>query len=274
MAAQKLGVPPLPSFLIIGAPGCATRWLRFNLDRHPEIYAPPRFGRPPPRFLFDDEQLNGEELVAYRRGFEGWGGEPVIGALEPRCGIKQNRPLLESGPLTVPAETARRMERAIPDCRVVFMVRHPVDRLEVDFRRAVVRGDLPLDSDLSEMLHAVDMRLINLDIYSAGMYSETIIAYRHRFGDGFLVVFHDDVVADPAGVYRQVLDHVGASPDFVPDDLARVRYEPHDTAPEVHLSDEDRRMLFEYPYGVQVKDLAELTGRDLSSWYPTLDAKV
>ena len=57
MSVEKLGLPPLPSFVIIGAPGCATRWLRFNLDRHPEIYAPPRFGRAEPAFLFDDERL-------------------------------------------------------------------------------------------------------------------------------------------------------------------------------------------------------------------------
>ena len=32
---------PHPTFVIIGAKRAATRWLRFNLDRHPDICAPP-----------------------------------------------------------------------------------------------------------------------------------------------------------------------------------------------------------------------------------------
>ena len=33
--------PPLPNFLIIGAARCATRWLRFNLNQHPDVFMPP-----------------------------------------------------------------------------------------------------------------------------------------------------------------------------------------------------------------------------------------
>lgn len=279
MPVAKLGLPPLPSFVIIGAPGCATRWLRFNLDRHPEIYAPPRFGRAEPGFLFYDEELNGEGLIAYRRGFVGWGGEPILGALEPRCMIRQTRPSFEDGsvgePLTEPVATAARMARGMPECRFVLMVRNPVDRLEVAFRRAVELGQLPLDSDLPSMLAAIDLRLISLDIYAGGMYSEAILAFRNRFGDDRLLIqFYDDVVEDPGRVYRNVLEHIGASPDFVPPELDRVRYESHDTAPEVHLSDEDRARLYAFPYRQQIEDLEQLTGRDLSSWKPDLGARV
>jgi hypothetical protein len=274
MAAPKLGLPPLPSFVIIGAPGCATRWLRFNLDRHPEIYAPPRFGRPPPWFLFHDERLNGEELIAYRREFSGWTGEPIVGALEPRCMIKQTRPDVESGPLTDPVETARRMFRAIPDCKLVLMVRNPIDRIEVDFRRAVELGKLPPDADLATMLAVFDVRLVNLDIYAGGMYSEPIDAFTKRFGDRLLVQFHDDVVAEPHALYRRVLEHVGASPDFVPPELERVRYHPHDTTPDVQLSPEVRLALYDFAYRTQVTDLEEATGRDLSVWDPAIEARV
>ncbi len=278
MSVEKLGLPPLPSFVIIGAPGCATRWLRFNLDRHPEIYAPPRFARAEPAFLFHDERLNGEELIAYRRGFTGWGGEPLIGALEPRCMIRQTRPSPEDGtvgePLTVPLATAARMSRGMPECRFVLMVRNPIDRLEADFRRAVERGAFRLDADLPAMLSEFDLRLVNLDIYAGGMYTEAIEAFRGRFGENLLVQFYDDVVDDPVSVYRSVLDHIGASTDFVPDDLDRVRYEPHDTVPAVQLSQKDRVALFDFAYRTQVADLEKLTGRDLSGWIPGLEAKV
>ena len=32
---------PLPTFLIIGADKSATRWLRVNLNEHPDVFAPP-----------------------------------------------------------------------------------------------------------------------------------------------------------------------------------------------------------------------------------------
>ena len=33
-------VPTLPNFVILGAAGCATRWLRFHLNEHPDVYLP------------------------------------------------------------------------------------------------------------------------------------------------------------------------------------------------------------------------------------------
>jgi len=295
MAVETFGPAPLPSFVIIGAPGCATRWLRFNLDRHPEIFAPPRFDRCPPLFLFDEERLNGDGLRAYRREFVGWRGEPIVGALEPRCMLKQTRTEAEGRPLPAqegvsfqladpnaaglvvrqlaePQETARRMLIAMPDCRLVLMVRNPIDRLEVDFRHAVELGKLPPDADLAAMLNAFDLRLVNLDIYAGGMYSEPIDEFRQRFGDQLLVQFYDDVVTDPAGVYRTVLEHVGASPDFVPPDLERVRYGPHDTSPAVRLGPKDRQKLYDFAYRVQVSALEKRLGRDLSAWDPTYEA--
>ena len=154
------------------------------------------------------------------------------------------------------------------------MVRNPIDRLEVDFRRAVERGDLPLDADLAAMFSVFDLRLVNLDIYAGGMYTEAIEAFRHWFGDRLLVQFYDDVVDDPSSVYRTVLEHVGASTDFVPDELDRVLYEPHDTSPAVRLSQAARLALFDFAYRTQVEELEKLTGRDLSAWNPRVEARV
>ena len=36
-----MSIPPFPSFFLIGAERCGVRWLRFNLDQHPDICAPP-----------------------------------------------------------------------------------------------------------------------------------------------------------------------------------------------------------------------------------------
>jgi hypothetical protein len=290
MSSATPVLPPLPSMMIIGASGCATRWLRFNLDRHPEICAPPRFRHPPPGFLFDDDRMTGPELRAYRRQFVGWDGEPVVVALEPECMLRKTRfriaatstdataaPRPDIEVLADPKDTSPRMLRAMPDVRLVLMVRNPLDRIEIAFRRAVQRGDLPPDADLGASSDEFFYRLVNLDLFAGGMYAHAILHYREKLGaDQLLVQFYDDVVDDPASVYRAVLEHAGASPDFVPDGLDRVLYdmhELHEPAP-TRLSHEERRTMFDFAYRTQVELLEEMTGRDLSHWDPAVGATV
>ena len=286
---SKPALPPLPSLVIIGASGCATRWLRFNLDRHPEIYAPPRFSHPPPGFLFDDDLITGPELRAYRRQYAGWDGEPIVAALEPECMLRKTRFRLDRGSptdeasrdrrpdieiLADPKDTARRMLRAMPDARLVLMVRNPIDRVETAFRRAVQRGDLPPDADLAESSDEFFYRMVNLDLLAGGMYAHAILHYREKFDpDQLLVQFYDDVVDDPVSVYRAVVEHAGLSSDFVPDGLDRVLYDLHDPTPSP-LSPEERRTMYDLAYRTQVELLEEFTGRDLSHWDPAVGAAV
>lgn len=189
--------------------------------------------------------------------------------------LRQTRSSLELTALNEPRQTARRMERALGDAKFVLMVRNPVDRFEVGFRRAVELGQLPPDADLHEMFNRFDISLVDLDLFAAGMYADAIRAFQERFGDRLLVQFYDDVVADPASVYRAVLEHVGASTEFVPEGLDRVLYEPHATAPSsVPLGLEDRLAVFELAYRNQVADLEQLTDRDLSAWIPSVGVEV
>ncbi|MFL6241785.1 MAG: sulfotransferase, partial [Acidimicrobiia bacterium] len=70
-----MAIPPLPTFLIIGAQKSATRWLRHNLGRHREIYTSPYelgFFNSPKRFA-----TLGVDW--YRAQFEGWNGERIVG---------------------------------------------------------------------------------------------------------------------------------------------------------------------------------------------------
>ena len=170
--------------------------------------------------------------------------------------------------------------RAMPEIRPILIVRNPVDLVEIGFRRAVERGALPQDADLATMLQSgsnwnsptlgVSIELVNLDIYAAGMFTEAVQQFRLRFDDQLLVLFHEDICDDPATVYRTVLEHVGASTDFLPHGLEQRRYGPHDHVPAVPLSQDLRLKVFDLAYRTQARQLEELTGRDLSSWDPAL----
>jgi hypothetical protein len=265
--------PPLPSFMIIGNPCCGTRWLRHNLDQHPDVHAPPRTGKEPTPWLFDDDRRRASDLRTYRREFVDWAGEPLLGVCEPTAMVKQWRPGQVDPPPHEPVHVARRIAGEVPDVRLVAIVREPIERLEAGFRWMVEHGELPRDADPGEMLTSFDPRVIELDLIAGSAYADCVREFIVRFGEQLLVVFFEDLRDDPAGVYQRVLSHIGASTDFVPDGIERVLFRPHETVPVRRLTTEERETIYRGWYVASVRELEELTGRDLSSWdRQTVDA--
>ena len=82
-------VPPLPTFLIIGAQKSATRWLRLNLGLHPEVFT----------------AVDGDRVLQQRRPLPrraaptgtarsstGWAGEAIVGEATPGYMFWRHRP--------------------------------------------------------------------------------------------------------------------------------------------------------------------------------------
>ena len=81
-------LPPLPTFLIIGAQKSATRWLRDNLGSHPEIFtAPTEVG-----FFHLPRRYRELGVDWYRSKFDGWAGEPIVGESTPGYMMLWNHP--------------------------------------------------------------------------------------------------------------------------------------------------------------------------------------
>ena len=92
--------PPLPNFLIIGAARCATRWLRFNLNLHPDVFMPPYpldyfapgvppFEGPP----FGDARRRVREGGRwYRLEFTAAYDQPFVGEASPSYLARDQRP--------------------------------------------------------------------------------------------------------------------------------------------------------------------------------------
>src|SRR3954447_16592428 len=106
-------VPPFPSFVIIGGRRCGARWLRVNLDRHPDICAPPL----DTAFFADEARMEALGLRWYREQFGGWRGEPILGEAAPAYMHWANDPPL----------VARRLKRIMPHVRPIAILRNPVD---------------------------------------------------------------------------------------------------------------------------------------------------
>ena len=250
--------PPLPTFLIIGAQKSATRWLRFNLGLHPEVYTADtevEFFNNGPRF---------RDLGAswYRAQFDGWSGEPIVGEATPGYMFWRHQPPICS----------ERIREVVPDARLIAILRNPIDRAHSAMLHHIARNALAPDSDLVELARRTPVVRDPLGLISGGWYAESLEPFRARFGDQLLVVLHDDVGDDARGVYERALRHVGARPDWAPPDLEEVRFSYRDR-PRTdangtrQLTLEERRQLYRY-FAHDISRLAEMLDRDLSIWDP------
>ncbi len=258
-------VPTLPNFVVAGVAGCATRWLRFHLNEHPDVFTPPfpmdffAEGVPPfegPPFGDARRQVR-EGLRWYRHQFMVPEGMPCVGDVSPCYLAASNRPDV----------IAERIDEVLPEVRVVVMIRQPVERMYVTMVEHAKRGVLPPDPDLFEMVRLRDPSLEELDLIGGGLYAQNLVPFLERFGDRLLVVVHDDVRADPATAYRQVLAHIGADPDFVPSHLDRPIFDDPGVTEPRPLTPEQAFRLYGLFRG-DVEELEAILDRDLSAWSP------
>jgi hypothetical protein len=244
---------PFPNFLIIGVERNATRWLRFNLHEHPEICAPPlRLD-----FFSDFERMVQHGLRWYREQFHEWDGEPFLGEASPSYLMWFNQP----------DQVASRIQKLMPDVRLLAIVGDPIDRLMSALRHHIRWGRIPPDTSIENFID-LDLAVINdLNLFSGFIQAACLEPYVERFGDQVHVLVKDDIVSDPHAVYADALRHIGASDDFAPAHLERVLYSdrPAVEIPDIELS--QRQQLYSW-CARDVAALEELIGRDLSAWNP------
>jgi Sulfotransferase domain len=249
---------PLPTFLIIGAQKSATRWLRYNLGLHPQVYA-------------DDTEIsffnNGQRFNElgpdwYRSQFQAWNGEPVVGEATPGYMFWRHRPVV----------VASRIHDTVPDVRLIAILRNPVDRAQSAMLHHIAHEKLPADADLLEVVRSVPPERDPLGIVSGGWYADSLEPFIDVFGDQLLIFLHDDISTDASTLYRQALGHVGASTDAIPADLREVRFAYRqrrgvDASSTKTLTLDERRAVYDF-FAADIAKLEKILDRDLSLWSP------
>lgn len=245
--------PPLPHFLVLGAPRAATRWLRSNLSQHPDIFMPSfDLG-----FFDDAPRFRKPGLAWYRQQFAAWQDERLVG---------------ESSPTYLPAaggspSVAGRVEATVPDVRLVALVRQPVERMYSAFLHHIRRGRLDPRADLYAMVREEDPDVAELDLVGAGLHARNLAPYRRLFGDALAVVVFDDVRERPGVVYRRVLEHIGADPGFVPAGLSEPLFSNKGSVRARPVSRAQHQRLYSL-FRDDVEELGAMLGRDMSDWDP------
>jgi hypothetical protein len=189
----------LPNLIVIGGLKCGTTSLHHYLNLHPGI----AMSRPKELNFFVAE-LNWE-LGAdwYRSHFPA--GVSVRGETSPHY---TNRPRFEG-------VAARMRETLGPDVRLVYMVRHPIDRLLSHYLHNVGGGYE--ERELAEAVANPQSAYVQ-----RGMYAFQLEPYLDAFeADRVLVVSREELARERDATVRRVFAHGGVDPDFTSPEFDR-----------------------------------------------------
>lgn len=260
MASEKMSQPPLPNFVIIGAQKSATRWLRLNLGKHPDVYT---VGGEPSYFNTD---LFVQGPGSYRELFSAWEGQQFVGESTP--GYMQ----WNGGP----GRVAERIDALLPGVRLFAVLRNPVDRTYSAFIHHINKGRLDPGTDLFEYLDATPSKKDALQLIAGSTYATNLRPFKQTFGERLWVGLQDDVRDAPERVYESALEHLGVGDTgFRPPELSRVRfslsapagsrYRERIEAGKPPLRAEERARL-RAEFEPQVDRLEKMFGLDLARW--------
>ncbi|QZY30224.1 sulfotransferase family protein [Nocardioides coralli] len=252
---------PLPTFVIAGAQKCGTTSLSEALRKHREIH----ISRPKELHFFDRR---------YRRGLEWYESQ-----FTPR---PHHRQVGEATPAYMYDPVAReRLGATLPEARILVILRNPVDRAYSHYWHKRRLGDETLET-FEEAIEAEPERRardqvkkrIGFAYVDRGHYASQVEALFANHGrERVHVLLLDDVSRDQVGTMRAVLEFLGVDPqpaehlEFPRSNKYRVVDESGAQAAAAYtpMSPETRARLTEH-YTESNERLAELIGRDLSSW--------
>jgi hypothetical protein len=180
----------MPNYLVIGAPKCGTSSLCDLLGQHPDVFmSTPKeihyFGR-------DDPD---KTPAWYEAHFAHTDGKRAVG----EGSTSYTHP-------NIVHKCAAEIAAQIPDCRLIYMVRNPLARLESDWKmRSHERWSE--GSSINEAIHRQPT------LITQGAYWTNINVYRRLFSDEqILIIFLEDFSRDPRAELDRCFRHIGVEP--------------------------------------------------------------
>lgn len=186
----------LPNFLIIGAMKSGSTSLYNSLREHPRVYMT---SYKEPEF-FVAEKTWSRGIGWYERLFADAGDALAVGEASTAYSKFMEFP-------GVPA----RIHGVIPDVRLVYILRQPIERIRSMYEHMVLTGRerRPIDEAVAE-----ESLYVGPSLYAANI--QRYLDYFPR--EQLHVVLTDDMVRDLSGTFRQVTDFLGlpTAEPFVP----------------------------------------------------------
>lgn len=209
-----------PNALIIGASRSGTTSCYNYLKQHPEVFMSPvkearfftyegetvDFRGPADSYTINRNSVT--DLDDYLALFNGRTTEPVAGEASP---VYLYDP-----------RTPGNIERHVPGCKLICILRNPVERAYSDFLNMIRHGWEPL-RDFEEALRREEDRKARhfgpfYHYASKGFYGEQLERYLDRFSEKQLkILWFEDFKADPTAAMQDVYRFLEVDPEFQPE---------------------------------------------------------
>jgi hypothetical protein len=185
----------LPNFAIVGAMKGGTTSLYHILRSHPEVF----MCTPKEPSFFVAEHAWDRGLGWYAGLFAEAGSAAAVGEASTNY---TKYPAFAGVP--------DRMHDAIPDVRIIYLVRDPLERMRSHYLHNLART-----RERRSFEEAVRSDPIYLD---CSRYTTQLAQFRRRFpAEQILVVTSDSLISGPASAVRPVFEHIGVDPEFALD---------------------------------------------------------
>jgi hypothetical protein len=189
----------LPTFLVIGARKAGSTSLFRYLSGHPQVYMPPE-----KRLEFFSGQTWDRGLTWYADQFSDANGATAIGEAS-------------NAYTTYPAapDTPARIAEALPDVRLIYLVRHPIERIISQYRQAAAHWgeERPLDEVVLErpaQYVALSRYAMQIDRY-----------LQHLPREQLHVIISEDLRTKRVETLDRLWRFIGVDPALAPPDLGQ-----------------------------------------------------
>ncbi|MDP9342164.1 MAG: sulfotransferase domain-containing protein [Actinomycetota bacterium] len=194
----------LPQFLVVGAQRSGTTYLHHLLSQHPGVHMPPE----KELHYFDLVPVRGNDvdLDQYAAAFAGAAAGQIVGEATPSYMYFPWVPEL--------------LAAHLPEARLIFVLRDPVDRAYSQYWKAVREGweRLTFERGLAAeagRLQGSHRDRVAFSYRDRGFYMRQIDRFRPLFPrERMLFLRADDLYASPAEVLRTVCAFIGAPLEF------------------------------------------------------------
>jgi hypothetical protein len=208
ITARQTAAPVMPNFLIIGAMKAGTTSLYHYLRAHPEVFMPSV-----KELDFFVGRVNWERGIGwYGKHFEGAAGARAIGEASTAY---TKYPVVEGVPQRIAAH--------LPDVRLIYVVRDPIDRMRSHYQHRVALG-----AEREPLRQAVLQNRIYLNCSRYALQLEQYLEHFPR--DQVLVVTSEGLRHNRRAVLRRVYAFLGVDSSYVPDVIEREFYRTEERA--------------------------------------------
>jgi len=194
----------MPNYLVIGAQKSATSSVCDLLGEHPDVF----MCEPKEPFYFSHDEIYARGMAWYESLFSDAGGATAVGEGSTTYTQRGRYPM-----------AASRVAAALPEARLVFVARDPLERIRSHWMHLRSKGG----RETRPFNEAVRTRPEYLD---HSLYDAQLEPYRASYpAERIHVMFFEDFKPDPEGEMRKLFAFLGVDPGgWSPEDASRARH--------------------------------------------------